>query len=177
VDSDYVAFLEDDDQWNPEFLETAFKAIDHCDFVSSTQLEVDEKNEVIRINDFPTPSGWFMPIEILKNIGEFNEDYRLHLDNDWLGRLAENQISRGHLIESTAPKDSKYLAIRPWLSHVVTQGGSNSRLLRHTSPYPLIQRMVHSGSGMAQISSNTSFANISVIEQQKLQLRYGRIPW
>ena len=121
VDSDFVAFLEDDDQWNPDFVETVFKALNYSDFVSSTQLEHDENNETLRINDFPTPSGWFMPIKTLIKIGEFNEDYKFHLDNEWLGRLAEHEVSRGHLIESTAPKDSKFLNVRPWLLNVITR--------------------------------------------------------
>jgi len=177
VDSDYVAFLEDDDQWNQNFLEIAFNALNYSKFVSSTQLEHDENDEIIRINDFPTPSGWFMPIETLIKIGEFNEDYKFHLDNEWLGRLAENEIQRGHLIESTAPKDAKYLNIRPWLLNVINNGGKYSRLLRHGLTIPLIKRLIHSGSGMAQINTNLEYSNISKIEQNKLQIRFGHIPW
>ena len=177
VSDGYIAFLEDDDEWTNNFLSTAFKAIEHAQFISSTQLEYDENQEILRINDFPTPSGWFMKVEVLQTIGEFNENYKYHLDNEWLGRLAESSISRGHLIECTAPKDSKYLNIRPWLLNVLTYGGLNINLLRHNFPYPLVRRFIHSRSGMAQINTNPHSLNISKIEQNNLHLRFGHIPW
>ena len=38
------------------------------------------------------------------NYGNFNETFKWHLDNEWLGRLAETKSSRLHLIESNAQK-------------------------------------------------------------------------
>jgi hypothetical protein len=64
------------------------KAIALCDFLSSTQAEFDETEEFIRVNDSPAPSGCFMPVQILKKVGEFNESFRFHLDNGWLARLS-----------------------------------------------------------------------------------------
>src|SRR5262245_41602147 len=58
---EYIAFLEDDDEWRPQFLEVALSALVHAGFVSSTQLEVSEDAKPIRIFEFPTPSGWVMP--------------------------------------------------------------------------------------------------------------------
>jgi glycosyltransferase involved in cell wall biosynthesis len=52
VSAGFVAFLEDDDQWLPEYLLYAVAAIAHCDFVSSTQLEVGDDGVVLRIHDF-----------------------------------------------------------------------------------------------------------------------------
>ena len=57
---DYVAFLEDDDVWDPDHLEVSLRTLEHAAFVSGTQLEVDDEGTVVRINDFPTPTGWVM---------------------------------------------------------------------------------------------------------------------
>lgn len=114
VQGGYVAFLEDDDEWLPDYLDVAMQAIANCDFVSSTQVEFNENDVLIRINDFPTPSGWLMPSSTLELIGEFNEEYQFHLDNEWLGRLSEAKLKRIHMVESTAPVDPAHIQqVRP----------------------------------------------------------------
>jgi glycosyltransferase involved in cell wall biosynthesis len=178
LNSDYVAFLEDDDQWLPQYLDYAAKAVLQADFVSSTQAEYDEHGQLLRVNDFPTPSGWFMPVATLRKVGGFNESYRFHLDNEWLGRLAQTGLRRLHLVESTAPVDVRYLqAIRPWLANVIKLSAGHCRLARHDSPYPLVRRLVHSSSGMAQIAANQSLTDRSRQEIQQLIDDFGRIPW
>lgn len=122
IDSEYVAFLEDDDQWKPDFLSVAFSAMEEAqvDFISSTQSEYDELGNYLRINDFPTPSGWFMKTSILRKIGEFNEAYQFHLDNECLGRLHDTGTKRAHLVEATAPSEFHYAQfVRPWLANLV----------------------------------------------------------
>lgn len=176
--SGFVAFLEDDDQWLPEYLQLAMQAIEHCDFVSSTQAEFDENDHLIRINDYPTPSGWFMTAKTLRNIGEFNEAYKFHLDNEWLGRLSEANLKRFHLVESTAPIEKAHMAqVRPWLANVLNLSSGLCKIARHQSPYPLVKRLVHSNSGMAKIASNKELSEISYQENQRLVNRFGRTPW
>jgi glycosyltransferase involved in cell wall biosynthesis len=178
VHEGFVAFLEDDDQWTPDYLNFAVKAIALCDFVSSTQAEFDETDELIRINDFPTPSGWFMPVSTLKKVGEFNESYRLHLDNEWLGRLSESMLKRIHMVESTAPCQKRHVQqIRPMLMNVLNYSGGFCNLARHASPYPLVKRLVHANSGVAQIGSDSKFSEISKKEFESLLKHFGRIPW
>jgi glycosyltransferase involved in cell wall biosynthesis len=178
VQSEYVAFLEDDDQWMPEYLYFAMAGIQQCQFISSTQSEFDENDVFLRINDFPTPSGWFMNSSTLREMSGFNEDYRFHLDNEWLGRSAEKKITRLHLVESTAPiQDYLIGQVRPWLWKVLSLSGGLCNLGRHTSPYPLIKRLVHSKSGMAQISSNPELSKASNLECEMLVNSFGRIPW
>lgn len=172
----YVAFLEDDDEWLPEYLEVAMQALAQCDFVSSTQLEFDENNLLIRINDFPTPSGWIMPSKTLNLIGGFNEEYQFHLDNEWLGRLNQAKLKRIHLVESTAPVDPSHIQqVRPWLANVLLSGFCI--IGRHQSPYPLVKRLIHSQSGMAQIASRDDLQKISNEEQSRLVKQFGKIPW
>ncbi len=178
--SDYISFLEDDDDWNPLFLQNSLNALSHADigFTSSTQLEHDENNTIIRINDFPTPSSWFMTAETLATVGDFDEEYKFHLDNDWLGRLSEHKIQRVHLIESTAPvHPAHFKQIRPWLHNVSIQSGGLVKYIRHLEPYPLVNRLVHSNSGMAQISLNPELKTISQKEHQRLISRFKKVPW
>ncbi|WP_233888778.1 glycosyltransferase family 2 protein [Paraburkholderia flagellata] len=179
VDSDWVAFLEDDDRWYPDFLATAGSLLSAgVGFVSSTQLEIDEHSRILRINDFPTMSGWVMPASVLNHVGPFNEAYRFHLDNEWLGRLAETNVRRCHLVEMTAPLAPHLVRqVRPWLFNVLSCGGPGSELVRHGSPLPLIRRLVHSHSGMTQIAADPVLGKTSIDEQATLRSRFGRLPW
>ncbi len=45
VKSDFVAIIEDDDQWNTDFLKLVLSAFEtqQIDFISSNQLEIDMK--------------------------------------------------------------------------------------------------------------------------------------
>jgi hypothetical protein len=175
---DLIAILEDDDEWAAEFLGTALAALEQTDFVSSTQLEIDTEGRVICINDFPTPSGWIMRRNTWATVGGFDETYRHHLDNEWLGRLALSKLRRIHLIEATAPLDYRHVAAkRPWLGNVLTNGGSNVRLVRHAFLLPMIRRLVHSESGSAQIGIDASDRATSEAEYKRLVVRFGRIPW
>lgn len=174
----YVAFLEDDDQWEQNFLHNAFIHLESSDFISSTQAEYNEKGAFIRINDFPTPSGWFMRAETLHLVGKFNEEFKFHIDNEWLGRLRQKSAKRVHLIESTAPVDEKYCRqVRPWLSNVINLSDGQCVLKRHTSPYPLVRRLVHENSGIASIARDPNLQQISSTEILRLREMFGTIPW
>jgi len=178
LDADYVAILEDDDRWQPTHLATSLRCLEHAGFVSGTQLEIDVAGRIVRINDFPTPSGWVMSRDTWARVGEFNPEYRCHLDNEWLGRLGSSPIDRVHLAEATSPADVAMAArIRPWLANVVVYGGGRVRLLRHVSPVPLIVRLVHTGSGMHQIETEPARRQASQTEIRQLTARFGRVPW
>jgi hypothetical protein len=175
---DIIAFLEDDDLWSEQFLEVALPALDEAPFVSSTQLEVDVGGEVACVNDFPTPSGWIMRGDVWKAVGPFDESYRFHLDNEWLGRLAESSFARIHLVESTAPMLPGLLRqVRPRLHRALAQSGPNTRLSRHKYALPLVRRLVHLGSGMARIETDAESGAVSKAENTRLVERFGRVPW
>lgn len=175
---DFIALLEDDDRWEPNFLSWALSFLNTCDFVSSNQLEVDADGRCIRVNDFPTPSGWIMASNLWRTVGPFDESFRWHLDNDWLGRLAFSQANRVHLVESTAPVTIDSCAqVRPWIANVLIHGGPHSAVRRHLSSRPLVRRLVHGGSGMYSIATNPAAAMESQTEYAQLIARYGRIPW
>jgi len=178
LDHSYLAILEDDDEWHPEFLGLAIEALKCADFVSSTQLEVDTRGENVSIFDFPTPSGWVMRRAVWERVGPFDEAYHFHLDNEWLGRLAEAGARRSHFIEATAPVEAARVAVmRPDLHRVVTQGGPSSTLLRHHVPIPLVRRAVHPGSGMHAVRTDPEAQGRFQEEYAKLRQRYGHVPW
>jgi glycosyltransferase involved in cell wall biosynthesis len=175
---DYVAFIEDDDVWLPDHVAVALHMLEHAGFVSGNQLEVDASGNVIRINDFPTPSGWVMPRATWEAVGLFDETYRYHLDNDWLGRLAVAGVDRIHVVEATAPielQDAR--EVRPWLANIIIAGGGRVRLGRHALPLPLVRRLVHGASGVHAIKNDSGVKTESLAEISRLEASYGRIPW
>lgn len=177
-DHDYIAVLEDDDVWTPPFLSVAMAALQQADFASSTQLEVTDGGEVIYINDFPTPSGWVMHGRVWRTVGGFNEAFRFHLDNEWLGRLSATDHKRLHMVEATAPVALDRVRYgRPRLGLVLSNGGPHVRLGRHNFLTPLVRRTVHLGSGMAQIVADPEKRAVSQAENQQLAERFGRLPW
>jgi hypothetical protein len=175
---DYVAFIEDDDVWLPDHVAVALHMLEHARFVSGNQLEVDGSGNVIRINDFPTPSGWVMPRATWETVGLFDETYRYHLDNDWLGRLAAAGVDRIHIVEATAPIELQVAReVRPWLANVAIFGGGRVRFGRHALAVPLVTRLVHVASGVHAIKNDPSVTTKSRAEIARLEAAYGRIPW
>lgn len=171
-----VAFLEDDDTWRPGRVEAALEALKSADFTSSTQLEVSTEG-VLRINDFPTPSGWFMRREVWEKVGPLNLEFRFHLDNEWLGRLSKTDFRRVHLVENSAPETYDQASLyRPWLASIVKWGGLQSTLQRSGRDYPLVKRLVHPHSNMAQIGKSQELSERSLAELKKLQTEYGYVP-
>jgi glycosyltransferase involved in cell wall biosynthesis len=177
IAGDHVALLEDDDTWNPDFLAIALKGLESFDFVSSTQLEILASNDVVRVNDFPTPSGWVMRREVWERVGGFNPDYRWHLDNEWLGRLGQTGARRLHVAETTAPIDINVArSVRPLLASVAERGRPSVALMRHGSPWPLVIRLVHSGSGLQRILADPQLGAQSRHEVEELKRRFGDVP-
>ena len=178
IDGSLVSILEDDDQWDPRFLEHATNSLQTVDFVSSTQLEIGTEGEIVRINDFPTPSGWVMRRATREAVGNFDESLRWHLDNDWLGRLGDKRLLRAHLVEATAPIQPHIVGpIRPWLVNYLRFGGPSCRLVRHDSPWPLVKRHVHGEAGTQRIIRDPMLLAESRNECQILMGRFGRVPW
>ncbi len=174
AEGDLIGILEDDDRWEADFVRQAIVALGSAHFVSSTQLEVKRDGAVVRINDFPTPSGWMFRRSVWEAAGPFDESYRYHLDNEWLGRVNERRIPRVHLVEKTAPaRTEDCFAVRPWLYQVSLA----ARLHRHHVWCPLVTRTVHEGSNMAQIAGSAEKSKASAAECRRLAERYGAIPW
>jgi hypothetical protein len=119
-----------------------------------------------------------MLVSTIRTVGEFNESNRGHLDNEWLGRLAENKIPRVHLVEATAPVELGHMAqVRAWLANVVRPGRDAIRIARRDMPFPLIQHLVHPQSGVSRIQQSKKLRSESRQESKALVARFGRIPW
>lgn len=178
-DHDVLAILEDDDQWAPNFLHLSLVVMERhgVNFISSTQLQVDDAGKTLGINDFPIPSGWVVRRVAWEAVGPFDVSYRFHLDNEWLGRLALHGGRRGHLLESTAPIDLEWMDVRPYLRKYMECAGPNAGLMRHGNPVPLVTRLVHGGSGMALLRNNQEAQKLGQLEYERLRATFGRIPW
>jgi len=180
IDGDFVSFLEDDDIWDPYFLEIAFAGLKlkSFGFASSNQLEADEADRPLRLKDFPTMSGWLMPRATWDAVGTFDESYRWHLDNDWLGRLGRLNIPRCHLVEDGAPRDAVSIERdRPEIATLLKHSLGKVELVRHSLTLPLVRRLVHGGSGIARITRDAAVKAESRAEYERLIRDYGHLPW
>ena len=178
VAGDYVAFLEDDDLWEPNYLERAIAMFDQFQFASSTQLERTVGGDVVKIIDYPTPSSWVMPRATLDRVGGFDESYRWHLDSEWMGRLNELRIPRVHFVEATAPIEPDAIRHAPrQLWNILVCAAEFCSFNRHESPWPLVMRTVHPNSGMAQIAASAAKKEQSKAEYARLEERFGITPW
>ena len=173
-----IAILEDDDSWHPAFLTTAAKALDECDFVSSSQMLVDEHGTPREPMYFPTPSGWLMRRELWREMGGFDERIRYHVDMEWLGRLNETGKRRVHLVERGFPLDMASLKKhKKWLAHIAEGQPLPVTLKQHAAPVPLVVRTLSPNSGTNQIRSNPDAKGQSKREINAFKKRFGTIPW
>jgi hypothetical protein len=123
-------------------------------------------------------SGWLMPRSIWAAIGPFNESYRWHLDNEWLGRLARKNAARCHLVEKDVPLEGVRLAHeRPELATLLKHNLGKVDLVGHGISWSLVRRRVHAGLGLAQIRSDPTIKAESRHEFQRLIEEYGRLSW
>ena len=175
----YIAFCEDDDFWHPQYLETYRQVLSSRDFafLSSNQCEIDLVGNVIRINDFPTPSTWLFNRQIVDQKFMFDETYKWHLDNEFLGQINSYGLKRGHLIDAPAFNGHGQISHgRDAISSLVRQSWGLAVPVKHNFSGPLVFRQVHANSGMAQIDNDELAKNVSLAEFAKLQKTYGVIP-
>jgi hypothetical protein len=164
---DVIAFLEDDDYWEPRWLEYALAAIDSgYSIVTGSQREVDTRGGFIRYNDYPSPSGWVMRRSTWNALGGVDESYRWHLDNEFLGKATKANERRVHLVENDAPP-------RPWLVNVAKR----SAVAKTGEREPLIVRTRNPAGGMERIAREPELAAQSQAEYARLVETYGEVPW
>jgi hypothetical protein len=177
---DLVMFLEDDDFWEPGYVQlvlAVYASGQGFEMTTSNQLEIDEHGEPVRVNDFATPSSWSITRSALKRVGFFDEEYRYHLDNAFLGAAAMQVVRRLHLLERTAPLDAKAArSVRPWIHNIMTLSGGATFLSRHSKDSPYIIRAVRNASRSSEVIDEEARAQ-SLLEYQRLQQEFGLIPW
>src|SRR6185295_3252118 len=168
-DFDLLAFLEDDDYWEPRKLEYQLEGIKAgYDLVTSNQREVDPEGNFIRVNDFATPSGWLMTRQAWEKVGPFDPAFRWHLDNDWLGRFNRSGLKRLHMVEAGANVNP-----HPWLQNVM----QFSKAATTEEREPMVVRTINPKGGMAKIQGAPTAARESYEEHRVLIERYGCVPW
>lgn len=109
-DGDYIAFLDDDDEWMDnkisEQVELALQADENCGCIYCAAEIVDEngnklgenrpklrgaiKQEIRRIGLHTIPSSCLFKREVLVNIGGYDESLKSHIDHDIWMNLAKN---------------------------------------------------------------------------------------
>ncbi len=175
---EWVALLEDDDQWRSRHLELALGALSALDFVSASQRCVDPAGRQIGVFGPATPSGWVMPRRVLDKVGLFDEAFRFHLDSEWLGRLNRAIARRGHFVESSDLPLSQFLEKRPELRTLLDNvKPAQIALLRGPGHYTQVVRTENPKGGVSSIKASGELARISLAEYAAIERKYGHIPW
>jgi hypothetical protein len=178
VTGDHVAFLEDDDWWVPLHLRQALKALGEFEFVSSSQRVVDPLGSHVGVLGFATPSGWVLPRALLDKVGPFDHFFRLHLDNDWLGRLNRVVRRRAHFIENTKGDTKAFLAKRPDLVALLEQAKpAEVSLLETAGKYTQVVRTQNPEGGLERSRTEAVLKERSRAELAAIEAKYGHVPW
>jgi glycosyltransferase involved in cell wall biosynthesis len=188
---DVLAFLEDDDYWYPRKLELQLPHLERLyswtqdkegslrrstevessigrDLVSCNSREIDEYANFVRVNNFPTPSGWIMKRGLWEKIGGFDESFRWHVDTEWLGRANAAGATRLHLI------NEGNLDERKWLPNIAQYSGV---VALSDEPEPLVGRLVNPAGGMATIARDPVAQAESRREHERFLQKWGEVPW
>lgn len=181
TDGDMLMFLEDDDYLEREATELRLGIMQDTGvfLVSCSARETNEQGDYIRVNDFPTPSGWLLKRRVYEEAGGWDTSYKWHLDNAMLGRIrklapegSDPRDMRIHIIESGA-METNVEQRKAW----ITAAAAFSVIAVSKVPRPLVNRTVHQLSGMAQIASSPDAGAESKAEMQRLIAEFGTVPW
>jgi glycosyltransferase involved in cell wall biosynthesis len=166
---DIIAMIEDDDLWHWRKIALQLSVLREeggaC-FVSANQMDFDAAAGATGINDFATPSGWLVPREIWNAVGPLNEDFRWHIDNEWLGRLNALGVPRVHLVEQSA-------RFRDLFATLVQR----SEIRETDEGLPLVLREVHADAATAQIPRTPASRRQSRDEYRRMIDCFGEVPW
>jgi glycosyltransferase involved in cell wall biosynthesis len=170
---DVLAFLEDDDTWEPRKMERQLRPLCMYELVTCNQREVaEDRCTWLRTNDFPTPSGWVMLRTTWDRLGGMDETFRYHVDTQFLGKANAAKVSRAHLVEADADKTDNQQRLW-WLSAV----SSHSVIIETPEREPLVTRTVTSTGGMASIAGDPKAKRISMDEHERMVAQFGKVPW
>ena len=167
-DGDFLAFLEDDDTWDPNKLSVQLPLLEHFDLVTCNQREVNERGAFLSYSYYPTPSGWLMRRSTWDLVGGLDERLRFHVDTDWLGRANQVGLRRVHIVQATA--DTK---IGNWTTNMTA-----SSIVVGPLPEPLVTRTIRDGSITGRIKRDREFRIRSDLDYQTIRRRFGgSLPW
>jgi hypothetical protein len=162
---DLLAFLEDDDYWEPKRLEYGLRCLDKHDLVTCNQREVDADGSFVGINDYPTPCGWLLRMSTWKAVGLFDETFTF-TDSEWLGRANAARIRRMHLVESGAQVRTGLFNVARH-SAIAMTGERDPLVIRTVNPHGVMGTA--QGDGPARLQHEA--------EVQRIIQKYGEMPW
>jgi hypothetical protein len=162
---DVLAFLEDDDYWEPKRLEYGLRWLEKHELVTCNQREGDADGSFVGINDYPTPSGWLMRAATWRQIGPFDESFTFP-DSEWLGRANATRLRRVHLIEAGAPVRAGILSVARF-SAVANTAERDPLVLRTVNPAGVV------GTARSQESARLKHE----ADTRRLVEKYGGVPW
>lgn len=167
ANGDVLAFLEDDDMWDPRKLASQLPFLDRFDLVTCNQRDVDERGAFVGYSYYPTPSGWLMRRSTWERVGGLDEGLRFHYDSDWLGRANRGGLQRIHLVHANADPD-----VDRWVANM-----TRSSVVLGRTAEPLVTRTVRAESITGRIKGDEEWRQGSDSEFHTLRRRFGRIPW
>lgn len=162
-----IALCEDDDIWRPDKLACQLPLLGDFEMVTCVQREVDERGNFIRVNEFPTPSGWLMRRATWDRVGPMNETFRFHVDTEWLGRARVAGVKRVHLV----PEGH---VAGPWLNNVAL---FSKVAATNGTTEPLVTRTANMKGGMARIHAEPGARAQSEMEHRRMVEAFGSVPW
>jgi glycosyltransferase involved in cell wall biosynthesis len=167
---DVVAILEDDDRWHPLKLATQLRIWnDNRDaLITSNQIAVDETDEPITINDFPTPSGWLFSKSVFSTVGGFDESFRYHADLKFLNCAVAAGVPRFHLVEAGSLKQT-------WRKLDRFKG--RSLVVETDLATPTVARFLNPRGAMARIQKSTEETDRSSREQRWIWQQFKGAGW
>ncbi len=174
---EWIAFIEDDDQWRPEHLETLYRVAEAhgVDFVTTSQVLIRDGREVSTF-DFPTASGWLMRRSVWTALGGFDIRFKTHHDNLALAMLHSAGVKRIHVVEEDANLDRHGApwADRSWLRNIaifatVLRLGGLKRLT--------VDRTLHAESILAQNDRDVEKRQRAEDELAALRVLYQHHGW
>jgi hypothetical protein len=166
-DADTLLFLEDDDRWLGSKTKVQLPYLRDFDFVSCSQLLVNEAGEGVGVNDYPTPSGWCMRAATWEKVGPFDEDQKWLVDTGWLGKLCQSKLRRAHLVRAGEVHSPNKLAMVSRFSEVIPCKESVF----------LVERTINTAGGMATIFGSEAEQKLADGEGEAMRKRFGFDPW
>jgi hypothetical protein len=152
-----LAFLEDDDYWEPRRLQYGLRHLNRF---------VDEDGSFVAINDYPTPSGWLLRRATWENVGPFDDSYTF-VDSEWLGRANLLRLRRLHLIEAGPHGPRRRLEMVQRFSAILATQQRDPLVLRTVNPHGVV------GAAQAQEEARRRHER----DVQRMIAKYGDIPW
>ena len=163
-----LAFLDDDDFWDPRWLAIAADFVGRFDLMSSSQNLVDLTGRRVAVFDFAVPSTWVMRRGLWDEVGGMDEGLWCHTDTDFLGRVNAAMGRRLHFVERGA---------RAWRGPMLEEVARRSAIAETCDNAPLVTRSVNPGGITETIRRDGQAGRSSERAHEILLERYGHYPY